>query len=277
MSSTKLATSTAPVGPVRLSATENPISLRPGSLRAISPRRNQIGGACLRSESGDARPPRTAARLRRRVAGARVAAMLPPVGSRRLGVDPIIELLRVRERRRALVSRQIVFAPSDGRGCAGVGSPCRLDTGGGSVCCGSSTMSPPPSAADSLPVLPTLARRNDDVCDRLEVTRLAHELRDRERGARSVVAHERHGAASRLAVELKGAVRPVLGARDGADGVRHDTAQSSCWHIDIMTSPRAVGGTPPRSGYRTSPLFRSRIKFRSARSTSRGDRGTRRH
>jgi len=38
---------------------------------------------------------------------ARLAAMLPPVGSRRLVGDPLVELLRVRKGRRALVRRRI--------------------------------------------------------------------------------------------------------------------------------------------------------------------------
>ncbi len=81
-----------------------------------------------------------------------------------------------------------------------------------------------PSAADPLPVLPTLARCDDDVCDRLEITWLADELRDRECGSRSVVAYERHGAASCVAVELERAVRPAVGAWDGANGVGHNPA-----------------------------------------------------
>ena len=80
------------------------------------------------------------------------------------------------------------------------------------------------STADSLSVLPTLARGDDNPCDRLQIVRLADELRDHERGCRSVIAYERHRAASRLAVELERAVRPALGARDAADCVGHDAA-----------------------------------------------------
>ena len=131
---------------------------------------------------------------------------------------------------------------SDGRGCAGVATRAGSTLAAGPSAPALPRCSPPPSAADSLPVLPTLARRDDDVCDRLEVTWLADELRDRERGSRSVVSYERHGAASRLAVELERAVRPMLGAWDGADCVGHDAAipggsvaQSSQRHIDIMS------------------------------------------
>ena len=187
------------------------------------------------------RPPRAAARLRRRVAGARVAAMLPRIGSRRLVGDPLVELLRVREGRRTFVSRRIFFALVRRAGMRG-----RLRVGARSAAGSSAPDLPrgsaPRSAADSLSILPTLARRDDNVCDRLEVTRLANKLRDRERGSRSVVAYERHGAASRLAVELERAVRPMLGAWDSADGVGHDpaipggsVAQSSQRHIDIMS------------------------------------------
>ena len=86
-----------------------------------------------------------------------------------------------------------------------------------------------------------------------EVTRLADELRNRERGSRPVVLYKRHGAASRLAVELERAIRPLLGAWDGADGVGHDAAlpgrsvaQSSDQHeragagnaLDVVTATR---------------------------------------
>jgi hypothetical protein len=109
------------------------------------------------------------------------------------------------------------------------GGDARAVGAGARSAAGPSASAPPrcsalPSAADSLPVLPTLARRDDDACDLLEVTRLADELRDRERGSRPVVAYKRHGAASRLAVELERAVRPVLRAWHGADGVGHDAA-----------------------------------------------------
>jgi len=54
--------------------------------------------------------------------------------------------------------------------------------------------------------------------------RLADELWNRELGGRPVVAYERDGAASCLEVELKRAVRPMLRARDGGDGVAHHAA-----------------------------------------------------
>jgi len=76
------------------------------------------------------------------------------------------------------------------------------------------------STADSLSVLPTLTRRDDDACNLPEVTRLADEFRDRERGGRPVVADERHGAVSCVGVELEGAVRQP-GRPLGSEHERH--------------------------------------------------------
>ena len=97
------------------------------------------------------------------------------------------------------------------------------------------------STADSLTVLPSLARRDDDASDLLEITWLADELRDGERSGSSVVAYKRHRPQTGVELKLERAVRPSLGARHGTDRFRHGVRFTRREPRAISLGPRTDG------------------------------------